>query len=288
MMEVALKESDIERLKEYPLHGIMSTESKIYYYKKDPDWSSNHLLKKLFLTDEKRVERKERTIEQLQNSDLSTYKELVIPEEIVVIQGIKSGFTIKEIVDCKNLHLFLQDKNVSNEDKLLVLKKIGDLLRRVQSSNQEFYFGDLQEFNFLVNDDLDIFAVDLDSSSVTRQKPLETKYITIDKKTHPIQKYKVNKARRCYPNKNIDTFCYNTLVLNYLAGRELHRLSYEDYYDYINYLDYCEMPKEFVDIYYNHYTDKNNESVVDYLDDLPKDYPRVNYNVYNAIKKLKR
>lgn len=288
MMEVALKESDIERLKEYPLHGIMSTESKIYYYKKDPDWSSNHLLKKLFLTDEKRVERKERTIEQLQNSDLSTYKELVIPEEIVVIQGIKSGFTIKEIVDCKNLHLFLQDKNVSNEDKLLVLKKIGDLLRRVQSSNQEFYFGDLQEFNFLVNDDLDVFAVDLDSSAVTRQKPLETKYITIDKKTHPIQKYKVNKARRCYPNKNIDTFCYNTLVLNYLAGRELHRLSYEDYYDYINYLDYCEMPKEFVDIYYNHYTDKNNESVVDYLDDLPKDYPRVNYNVYNAIKKLKR
>lgn len=288
MKEIALKESDISRLKEYPLDGIMSTESKIYYYKKDPDWTNNTLLKRLYLTDEKRVYRKERTIEELQRSELSTFRELVIPDELVVVQGIKSGFTIREITDCINLQLFLDDKKVSNEDKLTVLKKIGDLLRRVQSSNQEFYFGDLQAYNFLVNNDLDIFAVDLDSSAISRQKPLETKYITIDKKTHPIQKYKVNKARRCYPNKNIDTYCYNTLVLNYLAGGSLHRLPYEDYYDYLIYLDQCNMPKELVDIYINHYTDKNNESVVDYLDDLPKDYARVNYKVYQAIKQLKR
>ena len=184
MKEIALKESDVSRLKEYPLHGIISTESKIYYYKKDPDWQTQHLFKRLYLTDEKRVYRKERTIEELQRSELSTYPELVLPEEIVTIQGIKSGFTIKEITDCKNLHLFLNDKKIPPKDKIVVLKKIGELLRKVQSSNQEFYFGDLQEYNFLVNDDLDIFAVDLDSSAITRKKPLETKYIIIDRNTN--------------------------------------------------------------------------------------------------------
>jgi len=287
MKEIALKESDISKLKEYPLNGIISTESNIYYYKKEPEWTKTKLLKKLYLTDEKRVYRKERTIDALQRSELSTYKELVIPEQIVTIQGIKSGFTIEEITDSMNLSLFLKDKKIPNTDKLLVLKKIGELLRRVQSCNQEFYFGDLQEFNFLVNKNLDIYVVDLDSSAISRTKPLETKYISIDKKTHQVPKYKVNRARRCYPNKDIDTYCYNTLVLNYLAGQPLHRLSFEEYTDYLIYLDECDFPKEFIDIYYNHYSDKSNESVLDYLDDLPKDYGRAYYGVHKALQKLR-
>ena len=289
MKEIALKESDVSRLKEYPLHGIISTESKMYYYKKDPDWQTQHLLKKLYLTDEKRVHRKERTIEELQRSELSTYPELVLPEEIVTIQGIKSKFTIKEITNCTNLHLFLENKKIHNKEKLEVLKKIGNLLKKVQSGDQEFYFGDLQEYNFLVNNDThDIFAVDLDSSATTRQKPLESKYISCDKKTHVVQKYKVNKAKRTYPSKNTDIYCYNILVLNFLAGRELHRLSFDEYYDYLSYLDDCAYPKELIDIYVNLYTDKNNESVLDYLDDLPNDYGRGYYGVYQALQKIKR
>ena len=35
MKEIALKESDIAKLKKYPLDGIWSTESEILYYKKD-------------------------------------------------------------------------------------------------------------------------------------------------------------------------------------------------------------------------------------------------------------
>ncbi len=287
MREVVLKESEIDRLKEYPLDGIMSTESKIYYYKKDENWNS-HLLKRLYRTDEERVYRKERTIEALQRSELSTYPELVIPEELVVIQGIKSGFTIKEVTDCTNLQLFLEDKTILNKDKILVLQKIGKLLRKVQSQDQEFYFGDLQSYNFLVNKDLDVFAVDLDSSAVTRKKPIETKYIIIDKKAHSVNKYKVNKAKRCYPNRNIDIFCYDTMVLNFLAGTSTNRFTYYEYYEYINYLEEIGYPKELIDVYINLYTDKANIGVEDYLLDLPKDFARGNYGVFKALKKLKR
>ena len=109
--EISLKSSDIDKLKEYPLHDIFCTESQIFYYKMDND-RNNILLKKLFVTDEKRVNRKIQTVEALQNSELSTYKELVIPDEVVSIGGINSGFTIKEVNDCVNLSNFLKSKNV--------------------------------------------------------------------------------------------------------------------------------------------------------------------------------
>ena len=285
--EVSLKTNDVAKLKEYPLHDILCTESQIFYYKKDKNRNSI-LIKKLFNTDEKRVKRKVDTIETLQNSELSTYKELIIPEKVVSIGGVQSGFTIKEVTDCINLYKFLRSKTVSNEDKLLVLKKIGELLRKVQNQGQEFYFGDLQEYNFLVDSNNDIYVVDLDSSAVNRKKPLETKYIIVDKKTRGISKYKVNSAGRCYPNFNIDKFCYNTMILNYLAGKSTHRLNFEEFFQYMDYLNYCGIPKEMIDAFESHYTNKDNENIVDYLDLLKPDYKRADYKVYEAVKQKKK
>ena len=45
------------------------------------------------------------------------------------------------------------------------------------------------------------------------------------------------------------------------------------------------MPKDFIDIYINQYTDKHNESIADCLDILPDDYARADYRVYTACKK---
>ena len=287
MNEIALKESDVSKLKKYPLDGIWSTESTIYYYKKDFDTSSV-LIKKLFITEEKRVIRKIETLKVLRYSELSTYSELIIPEDVVVVGGIKAGFTIHEVQNATNLHIFLKDKSVSNRDKIDVLKKIGELLKRVQRQNQEFYFGDLQEYNFLVGENKEISVVDLDSSSVNRKKPLETKYIILDKKTHVISKYKVNKATRSYPSIGNDNYCYNTMVLNFLAGEKIHRLTFGEHFDYINYLaDVGVIPMEMKDVYINHYTDKPNESVLDYLDDIPLQFERGSYGVFKALQKLK-
>lgn len=287
MNEIALKESDVSKLKKYPLDGIWSTESTIYYYKHDSSMNSI-LVKKLFITDEKRVIRKIDTLKAIKDSELSTYKELVIPEDIIVVGGIKAGFTIPEVQNSTNLHLFLNNRRIPNKDKIDVLKKIGELLKRVQCQKQDFYFGDLQEYNFLVGHNNEISVVDLDSSSVTRKKPLETKYIILDKKTHGISKYKVNRATRSYPSIGNDNYCYNTMVLNFLAGEKIHRLTFEEHFDYINYLaDVSVIPKEMQDIYVNHYTDKPNESVLDYLDDIPLQFERGSYSVYKALQKIK-
>lgn len=284
MKEISLSESCVKKLKQYPLANIISSESTLYFFKKNHD-RSNILFKRLYRTDEERVSRKLRTVERLQNSDFATYSEFVIPEDYVTIGGVKSGFTIQEISDCTNLHLFLESNTVSRTDKIQVLKRIGELLRRVQSQRQEFYFGDLQSYNFLVGKDLSIHVVDLDSSAVRDNDKLEVKYIALDQKTQTVSKYRTDLAGRAYPSVEADIFCFDTMVLNYLAGRPLHRLSFDEYYDYLCYLKDCGFPQEMINIYANIYTDKKNESVVDYLDSLPNDYPRVDYRVYQALKK---
>lgn len=285
MREIALKESDISRLREYQLGDIISTEGKIYYYRRDSHNSTSYLLKRLYNTDSERVERKISTIREAQDSELVTYPELVFPTDYIVIQGIKSGFTIEEIENCQNLSLFLENKSVPRKDKIKILIKIGQLLHRVQAQSQEFYFGDLQAYNFLVDSQQQLYTVDLDSSATTSDVALESKYVACDSKTYDIPKYGVTKEGRCLPSQNTDIYCYNTLVLNYLAGRSLHRLSFDEFYKYLEYLEECGMPKEFVNIYRHHYTNKNNSSVVDYLSILPEDYGRINYSVYNALQK---
>ena len=285
MMNIVLKESELKRLKEYPLANcIANTESIIYYYKKDFQNNETLLLKKLYDTRDNKVERKIKTIETLQRSQLMDYKELVIPEDVISIQGVKSGFTIKEITNNTNLQLILSNNRISTSKKIELLKKIGDLLNRVSSSNQEFYFGDLQPSNILIDEESNIYIVDLDSSAVNRKKPIESKYIVLDHKTHDVRKYKVNKAKRAYPSKDIDIYCFNTMVLNTIAGESLHRTDIPEFYDYLNYLDDKGISRDILDILSNHYSNKPNESVYPYLDELPKEIGKESYKVYKMIK----
>ena len=288
MQEIALKESDISKLKPYPLDGIWNSESNIYYYKKDSDMNSI-LIKKLLLTDTKNVNKKIETITKIKESELSSYKELVLPQDIIVVGGIKSGFTIPEVVDSITLGELLEDRTIPNSVKLNTLKKIGDLIRKIQCQKQNFYFCDLHEYNFLIKKNGEIAVIDLDSSSVSRRRTAISSYIIMDNKTHHISKYRVKDYVYSYPSINADNYCYNTLVLNFLAGRRLHELNYNDYFDYINYLyNIGIIPSEMRDIYINHYTDKKNMLVVDYIDEIPQAYERGCYNVFKGLQKIKK
>lgn len=287
MEEIALKESDLDKLKEYPLDDVICSESNIFYFKKDFD-TSNLLFKKLFITTPKRVDRKIETIKVIRDSELSTYKELILPEEIVVVGGVRTGFTIREVENSTNLHVFLNDNNIPNTRKIKVLKKIGELLERVHKQNQEFYIVDLQDYNFLVDENDEIYVVDLDSSAVSRKTPLESKYIVIDQKTRNVNKYKLNKAGRTYPNLNVDNYCFNVMVLNYLAGRPLHRLEFWEYFDYVDYLRNVGIINDkMLYIYANQYSEKYNEPITEYLDLIPESINRGSYDVYSALQKIK-
>lgn len=283
MKTISLTRSNISRLKPYPLDKVICSEAKIYYYKHDKN--NNVLLKKLYYTDNDYIQRKIDTLEEVQDSDIVNFNELVFPNAIVTVQGENIGFTINEVKDCVNLHLFLEDKRINSQIKIEVLKRIGKLLEKVQMANQEFYFGDLQSYNFLVNSNYDIFVVDLDSSATKTTDLLTSKYVVLDEKTRDTLKYNVNSEGKIHPSIDGDIFCYNTLVLNYLSGMLTHRLSFEEFYDYIDYLEDCHLPKGMTDAFLYQYSERKNESVFPYLADLPDDYGRVHYNVYKALRK---
>lgn len=286
MISVVIKENELKRLKKYPLpNGIVNSESIIYYYKEDVINNQRLLLKKLYDTNESKVQRKIQTIETLQNSPLMDYKELVIPKDVISIKGVKSGFIIREILNNTNFQLIINNNKISTSKKIEILKKVGELLNRVSTSSQEFYFGDLQPSNILVDEDDNIYVVDLDSSAVNRKKPLESKYIIFDHKTHSVKKYKVNKAKRAYPSRNIDIYCYNTMILNTIAGESIHRTDISEFYDYLNYLDDKGISRNILDIFCNHYSEKPNESVYPYLDELPRQIGKESYKVYKMLKK---
>ena len=83
MREIALKEKELLKLKKYPLKNIVSTESYIYYYKKDKNFN-NILLKKFHRTDQDIIERKERTIETIQKSALKDYEDQISSEKVEI------------------------------------------------------------------------------------------------------------------------------------------------------------------------------------------------------------
>ena len=288
MKEIALKEREFEKLKRFPLDNIVSTESEIYYYKKNRKRECI-LLKKIYHNDYNTMHRKELTIENLEKSDLANYEELVIPDSIVTICGIKTAFTIKEITDSTNLHLFLINKRISTKRKLEVLKKIGELLDKTQHQNQEFYFCDLQDYNFLVDKNDNVFVVDLDGSATNTNSPIISKYIALDDKTYGINKYKQIVSGYVYPSTDVDNFCYNTMILNFLSQTSIGILSYEEYIEYLNYLLITEMINEDIyEILMNQYTNKYTESIGKYIDCIPETTGRASYKVYKQLKKIPR
>ena len=289
MNEIALKESDISKLKRYPLPGIWNSESIIYYYKKDSDMNSV-LLKKLLITDPRIINKRVETIDKLRDSELSLYKELILPEDVIVVGGKKAGFTIHEVTNSITLGEYLKKTRIPNANKIETLKKVGELIKKIQSQKQEFYFCDLHEYNFLIGKNGEIFVIDLDSSSTTKTRLVIDTYLVMDSKTHKVDKYKVKKyGVQSYPSINADNYCYNTIVLNFLAGKRLNELSYNEYFDYINYLYKSGIiPEEMREIYANHYSDKKNELVTDYIDSIPEKYERGTYRVYQALKRIKK
>jgi len=284
MNKISLKGSEVDRLKLYPTGSIMSTESKIYYYKHYD--SKNLLIKKLYLTDKDIFKRKIDTLEDINSSELSNFEELVIPEDLVVVRGKNIGFTIREITDSTNLGLILNDPKVSIEKKILLLKKIGELLNKTMSCDKEFYINDLQPFNFLVDKDDNIRVVDLDSSATNSNNPLISFYMTLDKKNRQIDKYHVTDDGLSYPDKNSDLFCYNMMILNTISGNNIYRLNFEEFYNYLYYLSSIGMNSDLVESFATLYENKDNTNPVDYLSNINNEsLYRSNYNIYKLNKK---
>ncbi|MBQ1551366.1 MAG: hypothetical protein IIZ67_04605 [Bacilli bacterium] len=277
MKKIRLTQAELSRLTEYP-NVVLSTESKVYYYKR------NILLKKLYLTDDQTINRKVFTLESINDSELVDFEELVIPDKIAVAGGKNIGFTIKEV---KGITLQeLLNSNIPSSDKINLLRRVGEVLRKIESCDQEFYFNDLQGYNIIVDKNGELRFIDLDSSSVKKDDAVQSYYLNTDRKVVNMNKYRFNAHGIPYPDTNNDLLSYSTMILNTIADFKTGRLSISDYYNYLSYLDDIGFDDELLDIFVNLYSEKENVNPVDYLDTLKgKDLEKAKYIRYKALKK---
>lgn len=293
METLTLTEKQLQKLKRLPIDAqISNKEANIYQMNSLPKHKvpRDTLFKHLHILDKESFANKLFTVSMLSDYEAElNIKELVIPKELVSINGKAVGFTIPEIKNATNLGIILHDNDIPMTRKLELLKKVGELLSKVQKLEKygiHFYFSDLHEYNFLVDNETDeLYAIDLDSAALTSDYPQSSFYMISNQNLgYSPNKYKSNVFGITYPNHNTDLLCYNMMVIDTIAAYRISSLPSEEYYDYLAYLKELGFGQNIIDAFLSVYTNGENKNVSEFFDEIPSDMlVRARYNVYKAL-----
>ena len=298
MRVITMTKKQIERLKKLPISNeVANTESIIYRTDSLPKNKvpEGTLLKYLYIKDKESFANKLYTVEMLGSYGPTLgLKELVVPDALVSVENQAIGFTIPEVKNATNLGIILKDPKVDKHKKMELLRKVGELLRKTQNLDKydiSFFFNDLHEFNFLVdNETEDIYAIDLDGASFSKDHPLPSYYMVTNPNLHHLKnKYKITPEKLSYPDHNADLLCYTMMVINTIADYKISKLPMEEYYLYLEYLRELGFGENILNAFISVYTNGDNKNVSEFFDEIPSDQIyRASYNVYKAINKKKQ
>lgn len=158
-------------------------------------------------------------------------------------------------------------------------------LEKSHAGNINFNFGDLHPYNILVNKE-GLHFIDLDSSYLGTGYPQPGFYVSVSKELEKLpKKYNQNEKGIVIPNDNSDLYCYNMMILEFIAKEKIYRLKEEELYDYLEYLrevGYCD---KLLDSFQRLYTKANNINPYECIDTLDdKLLGRGMYKVYEYLK----
>lgn len=222
--------------------------------------------------DDKVMAKKTATVMALDSSSYKEIDELVIPDTIVVIGDKITGFGMTLIRNHRNLGIIINDDDERLKTKLRYLKDVGTIIDKVQKQEDEYSlnFGDLNEFNFIVDEDDNVKAVDLDSAYIGSGTPTYTAYYLLKNpyiKQVP-EKYQVTRSDLIIPSDNSDLYCYNMILLNAMSGIDMFKIDIPTYYGYTNYLKELGLPADLIRCFNDIYTPAPNINPKDMLDEL--------------------
>lgn len=306
-----LKEKELQKLKELDLEkGILNTESSIWVINEKNSPTKEKLVFKLIdaMDDGKIMGRKNYTIEMLASScKYSKIEELVIPEYRVIVDGITFEYAMKLINNHKNVGRFINDENISLKDKIKYLKNIGEIVKKVEDVDNESFrmqFGDLNEFNFILDENDNMKVVDLDSAYIGQDKPVnmpfyfqKRAYYNLERLKNKYHVYKKNNKDLdlftypnvdyyLYPNDDSDLFCYNMMLLSVISKSEIYKENIQDYFQYLNYLSELGIEKDLIRSFKKLYIPENNINPYDMVELIPTDLEKaMEYNSFQKVKK---
>lgn len=299
MKIINLRMHQLRSLKELELEpGTFNTEALMLILNKNQakTKSGGRMLFKYLdaQDDEKVMARKIYTINMLNGSEkYNSIDELIIPDHIVVVDGKIAGFALPLIENHKNLGKMLNNEDIALEKKLPYIIQLGNLIDKVQRVHDESFrmqFGDLNEFNFIIDKNDIVKSVDLDSAYLGQDEPsnsayylLKNKYITALK-----DKYKTTKNGIIIPTDNSDLYCYNMIILNTLAKESVFKVDIPTYYMYLNHLKDVGIDKELVKIFERIYLPVNNRNPKDLLQGISKNIEEdISFNTFKKEYKIR-
>lgn len=299
MKVTSISRKAFERLEKMKLsRNIRNTEGVIYDFtpKGNP---SPKVFKKLHYQNGPVFGNKLFTIEMLDSNRDYLQPSFCIPDSLVTVAGVVQGITLPKI-EGKNLADILSDKNVSVEDQIFYLQEVGQILEQLKRIRQntelkDIFINDLHESNFIVNEkNHEVYVIDLDSCKIKNNQPTPSKYLTPNSLVDSVQgKYQF--AEKDCPtygyvvaDENSDLYCYTMMVLNYLYGSNVTKLSLEEYYEYLEYLRTLGYGEKFIAALQTIVIPQKNENISQYLDELSSEQVyRARESVYQYVKNKK-
>ena len=269
LKKIQLRMHQVRKLKELRLsRGVFNTEALMLILNKDYRTSdgSRMLFKYLDLQDIPEVmDRKTSLLAYLNNSPYKELDDLIIPEFQMIVDGSLAGFAMPLIENHKNLGAVLHSNKVPFKEKKQLLIKLGNLIDkvdRIKASNKMF-FGDLNEYNFILNSDNQLKAIDLDSSyveGIDKVTPPSLAYYLLknDLLNDLPDKYKRNEEGIIIPNMDTDLYSYNMIILDVISNNRMFAEDFDVFYRYLYFLDSLGVDSSLLESFMAVYSNRNN------------------------------
>ena len=220
------------------------------------------------------MERKNKVLSSLNYSKYKELDDLVIPDYQVHVDGELAGYAMPLVEKHKNIGSLLHaSRGVPFSKKKELLVRLGNLIDKVDRVDDRYkmFFGDLNEYNFILDEDNQLKAIDLDSSYVTREDitPSSAAYYLLKNpllKTLP-QKYKTLNGV-FIPSSETDLYSYNMIILDIIANHDMFKEDVDTFYQYLSFLKRLGVEEELIDSFMAIYTPKSNTNPRDALSRL--------------------
>ena len=290
MEKIEFKKGEIDALKPLIIDGnIDNTEAEMYLY-------NDKLIKRLYPEFKREYDNKIYTVNELikvkDNIDLD---ELIMPLGFVQNNNKIIGFTLPYI-DNINFQTILNDKSVSIEYKVKLLKDIGKLLEKMEllrknGLSNNLYLNDLHEGNFILNkESKKINAVDLDSAKIGTNKVCASKSLGFGMHSEGLSKYKSaskkNSVGGLYiPNYDTEIYSYIVMIFKLFYGENIDKMKVKEYFNYLDYMHEIGVSNTLVDKLSLIYKQSSNENPYEYLKELVPCYGKIDKETYRKLKK---
>ena len=221
MQTINISKKRFASLEKYKLPSyIINSEANLYILPEKNKWETKlKLLKSLYFTTGETFGQKLHTVNALiDNKDVIDIPEIVFPEKIAVVNTNIIGFTMP-LIESINLLEALKSTEISNKQKIIYLKEIGQILEKMKNVRtykhvDNFYLNDIHEGNFIIDKSNNhIKVVDIDSCRIFNNFIFSSKFLSRRSMINFVSKYQKHNSRAIgegtfVPDENTELYCY--------------------------------------------------------------------------------